>query len=152
MGEKEYGDGLFWAWKDENGNLVPGEIQHVDIETESAETEPAYTDRADFDSVEDYVSFTMKNRKEMRQLLKIIREAEAQKRKAEKKEKRLARHGRRLKEKIRRARLKGREWAVLRDKDGGQVCLDLRKRMGESGWMFIRKNRRRVRVDAGAED
>ncbi len=55
---------------------------------------------------------------------------------------RIHRHERRLKERIRRARLKGKPWVCLRDKDGGQICMSTSKHMGEHGWLTIRKNRK----------
>lgn len=58
---------------------------------------------------------------------------------------RIKRHEKRLKERARRSVLKRRDWFVLRDKDGGQVCVDWHKRPDEPGRFFIRYKRKRVK-------
>lgn len=60
---------------------------------------------------------------------------------------RIKRHEKRLKERTRRSVLKKQDWFVLRDKDGGQVCIDWHKRLNESGRFFVRYKRRRVRTE-----
>lgn len=59
--------------------------------------------------------------------------------------KRIHRHEKRLKERARRSVLKQKDWFVLRDKDGGQVCIDWHKRPREAGRFFIRYKRKRVK-------
>ena len=58
---------------------------------------------------------------------------------------RIKRHEKRLKERARRSILKQQDWFVLRDKDGGQVCIDWHKRPDEAGRFFIRYKRKRVK-------
>ena len=58
--------------------------------------------------------------------------------------KRIKRHEIRLKERVRRARLKGKKWIVLRDKDGGQICINIWSHSCEKGWLMIRQNRKVV--------
>lgn len=59
---------------------------------------------------------------------------------------RIKRHEKRLQERARRSVLKQRDWFVLRDKDGGQVCVDWHKRPYEPGRIFVRYKRKRVRA------
>lgn len=59
---------------------------------------------------------------------------------------RIKRHEKRLKERARRSVLKRQDWFVLRDKDGGQVCIDWHKRLDEAGRFFVRYKRKRVRA------
>lgn len=59
---------------------------------------------------------------------------------------RIKRHEKRLKERARRSALKQQDWFVLRDKDGGQFCIDLHKRPDEEGRFFVRYKRKRVHV------
>lgn len=59
---------------------------------------------------------------------------------------RIKRHEKRLKERARRSVLKKRDWLVLRDKDGGQVCIDWHRRPDEQGRFFVRYKRKRVRA------
>lgn len=61
------------------------------------------------------------------------------------KARRIKRHEKRLQERARRSVLKQQDWFVLRDKDGGQACIDWHKRMDEPGWFFVRYKRKRVR-------
>ena len=58
---------------------------------------------------------------------------------------RIKRHEKRLQERARRSVLKRQDWFVLRDKDGGQVCIDWHKRLDEPGRFFVRYKRKRVR-------
>lgn len=58
---------------------------------------------------------------------------------------RIKRHEKRLKERARRSVLKKQDWFVLRDKDGGQVCIDWHKRPDEPGRFFVRYKRKRVK-------
>lgn len=58
---------------------------------------------------------------------------------------RIKRHEKRLQERARRSVLKKQEWFVLRDKDGGQFCIDWHKRPREAGRFFIRYKRKRVK-------
>lgn len=58
---------------------------------------------------------------------------------------RIKRHERRLQERARQSVLKQQDWFVLRDKDGGQVCIDWHKRLNEPGRFFVRYKRKRVR-------
>ena len=60
---------------------------------------------------------------------------------------RIKRHEKRLMERARRSVLKQKDWFVLRDKDGGQVCVDWHKQLNEPGRFFIRYKRKRVRTD-----
>lgn len=57
---------------------------------------------------------------------------------------RIKRHEKRLQERARRSVLKQQDWFVLRDKDGGQVCIDWHKRPDEPGRLFVRYKRKRV--------
>lgn len=58
---------------------------------------------------------------------------------------RIKRHEKRLQERARRSVLKRQDWFVLRDKDGGQVCIDWHKQRDELGRFFVRYKRKRVR-------
>lgn len=58
---------------------------------------------------------------------------------------RIKRHEKRLEERARRSVLKKQEWFVLRDKNGGQFCVDWHKRPREAGRFFIRYKRKRVK-------
>lgn len=60
---------------------------------------------------------------------------------------RIKRHEKRLKERARRSIMKQKDWFVLRDKDGGQVCVDWHKRLNEPGRFFVRYKRKRARTD-----
>ena len=57
---------------------------------------------------------------------------------------RIRHHEIRMKDRARRSVLKKQDWFVLRDKDGGQVCIDWHKRPDEEGRFFIRYKRKRV--------
>lgn len=58
---------------------------------------------------------------------------------------RIKRHEKRLKERVRRSVLKQQDWFVLRDKDGGQLCIDWHKRLDEPRRFFVRYKRKRVK-------
>lgn len=58
---------------------------------------------------------------------------------------RIKRHEKRLKERARRSIMKQQDWFVLRDKDGGQVCIDWHKRPRKQGWIFVRYKRKRIK-------
>lgn len=60
---------------------------------------------------------------------------------------RIKRHEKRLKERARRSVLKRQDWFVVRDKDGGQFCIDWHKRMNEPGRFFLRYKRKRVKEE-----
>ena len=58
---------------------------------------------------------------------------------------RIKRHEKRLKERARRSVLKKQNWFVVRDKDGGQVCIDWHKQPNEPGRFFVRYKRKRIK-------
>lgn len=133
MGE-EYGydsSGRIVYIKSDDGEFVPfGGIAPIEIDT----TEPEIA--TTFPAADCMLSVKLKNGSWRRICKQISRKANHMRR--------IHRHERRLKERMRRARLKGKPWICLRDKDGGQICMSTSVQIGEHGWLTIRKKRKIV--------
>lgn len=128
--------------KDENGQYTP--FMGIQDCTATIAAEPdedgqewEYTPIARLDDGEITMTCYM-NKHDSRRFWKVMR-------RLDNKGRRIRRHEIRLKERARRSVLKQKHWFVLRDKDGGQVCIDWHKRPREQGWIFVRYKRKRVR-------
>ncbi len=136
--EDEFMSGQLFI-KDENGQYTPFTgICTATIATEPDEDGQEWTyegmDWAEGNSF----TFTLRQTKQQtRKTTKWLRRIRNHAR-------RIKRHEKRLKERARRSVLKQKEWFVLRDKDGGQFCVDWHKRPHEAGHFFIRHKRKRV--------
>ena len=129
--------------KDENGQYTPFTgIQDctatISAELDEDGQEWAY-DGIDW-AVGNDLTFTLRQTKQQfRRMTKWLRRIGNRAR-------RIKRHEKRLQERARRSVLKRQDWFVLRDKDGGQVCIDWHKRPDEPGRLFVRYKRKRVRA------
>lgn len=130
MGEYYFLDGFKTYMKAEDGEYVPfNGIQEIKIDTPEMENVTTLHDAA-----AGMMSFRIKKgslRKIRKQVLRGINHM-----------KRIHRHERRLKERMRRARLRGDLWICIRDKAGVQICINTWKPAGEHGWMTIREKRK----------
>lgn len=128
--------------KGENGQYTPFTgIQDctatIAAELDEDGQECAY-EGIDWANGSDFTVMCYMNKHDSRRFWKVMR-------RLDNKGRRISRHEKRLKERARRSVLKQRDWFVLRDKDGGQFCIDLHKRLDEPGRFFLRYKRRRVR-------
>lgn len=133
MGE-EYGydsSGRIVYIKSDDGEFVPF-CGIAPIEIDTKEPKIATT----FPVVDCMLSVKLKKGSWRRMCKQISRRANHKRR--------IHRHERRLKERMRRARLKGEPWICLRDKDGGQICMSTSVSVGEYGWLTIRTKRKIV--------
>lgn len=141
--EQEFLNGQLFI-KDENGTYTPFMgIQDctatIAAELDESGQEWAY-EGIDWSAGND-LTFTLRQTKQQaRRTIKWLRRIGSHAR-------RIKRHEKRLKERARRSVLKKQDWFVLRDKDGGQVCIDWHKRPDEPGRFFVRYKRKRVRTD-----
>lgn len=137
MGEDYFLNGFKAYMKAGDGEYVPVKgIPEIKIDTPELENVTTLREAA-----EGVISFRIRKgslRKIRKQVLRGVNHM-----------KRIHRHERRLKERMRRARLKGQPWICLRDKDGGQICMSTSKRVGEHGWMTIRNKRKIVWPEKG---
>lgn len=145
--EEDYRNGFIGGQlfiKDENGQYTPFPGIQDCTNTIAAELDEDgqewSNEGVDWANGSDFTVTCYMNKHDSRRFWKVMR-------RLDNKGRRIRRHEKRLKERARRSVLKQRDWFVLRDKDGGQVCIDWHKRRNEPGRFFVRYKRKRVGTD-----